>query len=119
MRILLLACVVVRLSGCVPVRSVEPAASPRPASPSPSIPAADARLKRAAERMIHAAEETLAPVYPTLAEQLVEDLDLAGKQGVGIDLGIRDVRIHLPHPPGADVNYGLWVEFLKPREAAP
>ena len=258
MRILLLACVAIGLSGCVPARSVESAASTRAAPPSQSIPAADATLKRAAERMIRAAEGTLAPVYAPLAEQLVEDLDLAGKQGVGIDLGsgpgtlivelcprtglhwinadinpwffpyfhrlaeargvghrvsaviadatalpfrdnyadvvvsrgsyhfwpdrrkgfaevyrvlkpggvayigrgfsrnlpietarevrarqrkrrgydpqaeadalrkllaelgIRDVRIHQPQPPGAgDVNYGLWVEFLKPREAAP
>jgi len=44
-------------------------------------PGADAR------RMIEASRTRLAPVYAPLAEQLAEDLDLAGKTGVGIDVG--------------------------------
>jgi len=40
-----------------------------------------------AERMIRAAEGSLAPVYTPLAEEMVERLSLAGKDGVGIDLG--------------------------------
>lgn len=34
------------------------------------------------------------------------------------ELGVEDVRIHVPRPAGAeDVNYGLWVEFHKPEKA--
>jgi SAM-dependent methyltransferase len=38
-------------------------------------------------RMIQASEGRLSPVYGPLAQQLVEDLGLAGKTGIGIDLG--------------------------------
>jgi len=35
------------------------------------------------------------------------------------DLGIADFRVHLPQAPeGSDINYGVWVEFRKPAEAA-
>jgi SAM-dependent methyltransferase len=37
--------------------------------------------------MIKASGSTLAPVYAPLAEQLVSDLDLSEKEGIGIDLG--------------------------------
>ena len=40
-----------------------------------------------AERMIRAAEGSLAPVYAPLAEEMVEKLGLVGKEGVAIDLG--------------------------------
>jgi hypothetical protein len=31
-------------------------------------------------------------------------------------LGIREFKIHRPQPPGSEgVNYGVWVEFHKPR----
>jgi len=43
--------------------------------------------KADAERMIRAAEGSLAPVYAPLAEEIVEKLNLADKEGVGIDLG--------------------------------
>jgi len=34
------------------------------------------------------------------------------------DLGIRDFRVEVPQPPGADgLNYGVWVEFHKPKSA--
>ena len=38
-------------------------------------------------RMMRAASRTLAPVYAPLAEHIVERFDLAGKEGIGIDLG--------------------------------
>ena len=37
--------------------------------------------------MIKASKSRLAPVYAPLAEQIVEDFDLAEKKGIGIDLG--------------------------------
>jgi ubiquinone/menaquinone biosynthesis C-methylase UbiE len=37
--------------------------------------------------MIKASEGRLAPVYAPLAEQIAVDLDLSGKEGIGIDLG--------------------------------
>ena len=40
-----------------------------------------------AERFSRTAATTLAPVYAPLAEQIVADFDLAGKDGIGIDLG--------------------------------
>ena len=40
-----------------------------------------------AMRMIRASETTLSPVYAPLAEHLTTRLQLAGKQGVGIDIG--------------------------------
>jgi len=40
-----------------------------------------------ADRMIRAAEGALAPVYAPLAEEIVEKLALAEKEGIGIDLG--------------------------------
>jgi len=47
----------------------------------------DKHGKADAERMIRAAAGTLAPVYAPLAEEIVERLDLADVQGLGIDLG--------------------------------
>ena len=46
-----------------------------------------AKLSKSAERMIEASRGRLAPVYAPLAEQIVTDLALAEKGGVGIDLG--------------------------------
>jgi len=48
---------------------------------------ADNGESQAAARMIRASETTLAPVYVPLAEHLVQALDLADADGVGIDLG--------------------------------
>jgi len=47
----------------------------------------DKHGKADAERMIRAAEGTLAPVYAPLAEEIVQRLDLGDTQGMGIDLG--------------------------------
>lgn len=257
MRRLCLAIVAIAFAGCLPGRPRGTAAQTAKASGAQAVPVDDPQLQGAAQRMIHAAENTLAPVYAPLAEQIVADLDLAAARGIGIDLGsgpgtlivelcprtrlhwvnadinpyffpyfyrlaeargvghrvsavyadatrmpfrddyadvvvsrgsyhfwpdreagfaevyrvlkpggvayigrgfsqnlpvetaqrirtrqhrrgthapkaeaeslrkmlaglgIRGVRIHLPAPPGADVNYGLWVEFHKPREPSP
>ena len=36
------------------------------------------------------------------------------------ELGIKDYHIHRPQPPGCEkVNYGIWVEFRKPKANAP
>ncbi|MBN2131587.1 MAG: hypothetical protein JW741_18965, partial [Sedimentisphaerales bacterium] len=43
--------------------------------------------KAGAERMVGAAEGTLAPVYAPLAQEITEKLALAGRQGIGIDVG--------------------------------
>lgn len=58
-----------------------------PSSGSPNSTAEDTKRKRAAERMIRASQETLAPVYAPLAEQMTQELDLAEKTGIGIDVG--------------------------------
>ncbi|MCD6304524.1 MAG: class I SAM-dependent methyltransferase [Planctomycetes bacterium] len=43
--------------------------------------------------------------------------EAASLRRIMTELGIRDFRIDLPNPPGgADVNYGIWVEFHKPAE---
>jgi len=47
----------------------------------------DDRLRQAADGMIRASEGILAPVYAPLAEHLTRELQLADKEGVGIDLG--------------------------------
>jgi len=37
--------------------------------------------------MVRAASDVLAPVYPYLAEYVVQSFDLAGKSGIGLDIG--------------------------------
>ncbi len=84
----------------------------RPASP-------DAKRKRAAERMIRASRSTLAPVYAPLAEQIVRELRLSGKTGVGIDVGSGpgDLIVELcqqtqHHWINADINANFFGHFL-------
>jgi len=43
--------------------------------------------QKSAQQMIRASQTTLSPIYAHLAEQMVEDLGLAGREGIGIDLG--------------------------------
>lgn len=44
------------------------------------------------------------------------DKEAAALRQIMADLGIKNSRVHLPKAPGgADVNYGLWVEFHKPK----
>ena len=74
--------------------------------------------------MIRAAEGTLAPVYAPLAEQLVHDLGLAQKQGIGIDLGSGPgtlivelcARTRL-HWVNADINPHFFPYFCRLAEA--
>ena len=56
-------------------------------SSEPASPQRNGPTQADAERMIRAAEGGLAPVYAPLAEEIAETLDLAEKEGVGIDLG--------------------------------
>ena len=81
-------------------------------------------LAKSAERMIRASRGRLAPVYAPLAEQLVADLGLAEKRGVGIDLGsgpgtliielCKRTRLHWIN---ADINPHFFAPFLAQAEA--
>lgn len=75
--------------------------------------------KAAAERMIGAAEGSLAPVYAPLAEEIAERLGLSGKQGIGIDLGSGPGTLILElcartrmHWINADINPHFFPYFL-------
>jgi SAM-dependent methyltransferase len=78
-----------------------------------------------AERMIRAAEGTLAPVYAPLAQEMVERLNLADKEGIGVDLGsgpgslilelCRQTKLHWIN---ADINPHFFPYFFKQAEAA-
>ncbi len=81
--------------------------------------------KADAERMIRAAEEGLAPVYAPLAEEIVEKLSLAGKEGVGIDLGSGPGTLILELCRrtklswiNADINPHFFPYFFRQAEAA-
>ena len=79
MRILLRSMVLVSLISFV---------MPAPVTGADSKPEKKRKYTRAgAERMVGAAEGTLAPVYAPLAEEIAEKLALAGRQGIGIDVG--------------------------------
>ena len=79
----------------------------------------------AARRMIGASRGTLAPVYEPLAEHLVDHLDLARKNGVGIDVGsgpgtlivelCRRTRLHWVN---VDINPHFFPHFYRLAEAA-
>ena len=51
------------------------------------VPDTDVFTREAAESMHAVATSTLAPVYSPLAEWLVEEFDLAGRGGIGLDVG--------------------------------
>lgn len=81
--------------------------------------------KADAERMIAAAEGTLAPVYAPLGEEIVERLGLAERPGVGIDLGsgpgtliIELCRRTRMHWINADINPHFFPYFFRKAEAA-
>lgn len=91
----------------------------RSAEPSDSS-AQDADLKQAAVRMIRASRKTLAPVYAPLAEQISQELGLAGKTGIGIDIGSGpgDLLIELCkrtrlHWINADINPHFFAHFYE------
>jgi SAM-dependent methyltransferase len=78
-----------------------------------------------AQKMIRASEGHLAPVYAPLAEQIVADFDLAGKEGVGVDLGSGPGSLILElckrtrlHWVNADINPHFFPHFLAKAEAA-
>ncbi len=70
--------------------------------------------------MIRASRGTLAPVYAPLAEQIVKDLNLREKEGIGIDLGsgpgtlilelCRHTRLHWIN---ADINPHFFPHFYE------
>lgn len=73
--------------------------------------------------MIQASEGRLAPVYGPLAQQLVEDLDLDGRTGIGIDLGsgpgtliIELCKRTTMHWINADINPHFFPYFLQQAE---
>ncbi|HNS20900.1 MAG TPA: class I SAM-dependent methyltransferase [Sedimentisphaerales bacterium] len=74
-------------------------------------------------RMIRASEERLAPVYGPLAQQLVDDLGLAGETGIGIDLGSGPGTLIIElcqrtkmHWINADINPHFFPYFLQQAE---
>jgi SAM-dependent methyltransferase len=88
--------------------------------------AADRQHTRAdAERMIAAAQGTLAPVYAPLAQELTEVLALASRSGVGIDLGsgpgtliVELCKRTKMHWVNADINPHFFPHFFARVEAA-
>jgi len=81
--------------------------------------------KAGAERMARAAEGTLAPVYAPLAEEIAEKLALAGKQGIGIDVGSGPGTLIVElckrtklHWINADINPHFFPYFFAKAEAA-
>jgi SAM-dependent methyltransferase len=95
-------------------------------SNSAEKPAGQKELTQAdAERMIAAAEGALAPVYAPLAEELVEKLKLADRQGVGIDLGSGPGTLIIElckrtnlHWINADINPYFFPYFIGKAQAA-
>jgi len=74
-------------------------------------------------RMIQVSEGRLLPVYGPLAEQLVEDLDLGDKVGVGIDIGSGPGTLILElckrtkmHWIDADINPHFFPYFFRQAE---
>lgn len=91
----------------------------------------DGRVKEApkeysredALRMIRSSEGRLAPVYGPLAEQLVDNLGLDGRTGIGIDLGSGPGTLILElcrrtkmHWINADINPHFFPYFLQQAE---
>ncbi len=73
--------------------------------------------------MIRASEGRLAPVYGPLAQQLVDDLDLGGRTGIGIDLGSGPGTLIVElckrtemHWINADINPHFFPHFLQQAE---
>jgi SAM-dependent methyltransferase len=82
-------------------------------------------MKAAAERMIAAAEGSLAPVYEPLAKEIAATLDLTQRQGIGIDLGsgpgtlivelCRQTKLHWIN---ADINPHFFPYFMRKADDA-
>jgi len=89
-------------------------AGARPDRPAGDDPA------QSAERMIAASRGRLTPVYAPLAEQMAKDLKLAGRKGIGIDLGsgpgtlIVELCRHSDlHWVNADINPHFFPHFIR------
>jgi SAM-dependent methyltransferase len=100
------------------------AITPGQASESPPGPKNEP-TREGAERMIRAAEGGLAPVYGPLAEEIVERLELADQEGVGIDVGsgpgtlILELCRHTKlHWINADLNPHFFPYFFGKADAA-
>ncbi len=91
----------------------------------PAGTSAAADQARAAERMVRASQGTLAPVYAPLAEYLVDHLDLADAEGVGIDVGsgpgtlvVELAKRTRMHWVNADINPHFFPHFYRLAEEA-
>jgi SAM-dependent methyltransferase len=80
--------------------------------------------KANAERMIRAAEGTLAPVYAPLAEEIAEKLTLENREGIGVDLGSGPGTLIVElckrtklHWINADINPHFFPYFFSKAEA--
>jgi len=101
---------VLSIAACTCIAQAEPVLYPNPKE----------FTQQDAARMMKAASGALAPVYAPLAEQIVADLDLADKKGIGIDLGsgpgtliielCRRTRLYWIN---ADINTHFFPEFFK------
>jgi ubiquinone/menaquinone biosynthesis C-methylase UbiE len=100
-------------------------AGPRPRAASEDhVKAAEQGYTREdALRMIQASKGRLAPVYGPLAQQLVADLGLEGRTGIGIDLGSGPGTLILElcrrtkmHWINADINPHFFPYFLRKAE---
>ncbi len=92
---------------------------------APIAPEADARQERSAEGMVRASRGTLAPVYAPLAAQIAGDYRLAGKKGVGIDVGsgpgtliVELCKRTALHWINVDINPHFFGHFFRLAEAA-
>jgi len=89
------------------------------------FPSDEAYTEQDARRMMKAASGPLAPVYAPLAAQIVQDFQLAGARGIGIDLGSGpgDLIIELCkrtklHWVNADINPHFFPHFYAKATAA-
>jgi SAM-dependent methyltransferase len=112
-RVILPAVLVGLLGGCAVDRPAE-----QPTGQVLLVPDDGRFTQAAADRMARSAEGHLAPVYAPLAEHLVEQYGLAGRQGVGIDLGagpgtliVELARRTKMHWVNADVNPHFFAGF--------
>ena len=62
--------------------------------------------------------ETAKKIRAKQGKKMKYDVDIKANELYNImnELGIKDYRIDIPKPPGSEnVNYGIWVEFHKPK----
>lgn len=112
----LLVGMLISLAGCA-AGDARPSSDDQKARPEKECTRADAL------RMIQVSEGRLSPVYGPLAEQLVEDLGLSDKVGVGIDIGSGPGTLILElckrtkmHWIDADINPHFFPYFFRQAE---